>query len=244
MRRLRWIAFVLFLAALFGYEAYALFVQESGTSTSSNIPPARDLHLTTELRGPDAFLRQWFAVHADGFTAIEVYPHQSEHPPSGPMRVVVYEPGGPAWTPVATEFLDAAALDLTKPLRIAIPRMDHSSGREFVLEIYLPVAPPGHGLRFEAGGPTYAYGYMVLAGQPQWGDLKFRTELQRTTLFANVQRLRHTLPAPFRTDAFFVVALVLGNWALATVVYGLAFAPDASQLPNGSDGITADQPRV
>jgi hypothetical protein len=100
---------------------------------------------------------------------------------------------------------------------------------------------------------------MTIGGRAEWGDLKFRTVSERTTVFTNVRHLRHSWPALLRNDAVLLLLLVLANWALAMVIYYLAFAPDASDVPDasttpaagaaaagakGSALTTADQPRV
>jgi hypothetical protein len=248
MRRLRPIAFVLLFAALAGYEAYAIFFQE--LATVEYLPAAKDSYLTREIRGND-FLLHSFIVLADGFHAFEVFPRKSEQPPVGPIRFRVFD----GEQLLAIKMVDTATLDLTGPLRVPVPYVDHSAGRVFIIEIMLHYAPPGHGLRFEAGSPAYLHGNLQISGKAEWGDLKFRAIAERTTIFSNLRKLRQTWPGPLRSDAFLILALIVGNAALAIVVYGLAFAPDAGeigargvpggrQLPNGSDGITADQPRV
>jgi hypothetical protein len=136
--------------------------------------------------------------------------------------------------------------------------VDDSAGRLFMLEIIMLDFPPrGHGVRFEQGGPGYPEGRLFIDCTQDWGDLKFRLEVQRTTIISNLQHLRHSLPAPLRSDAVLLSAFVLVNLALAMVVYALAFAaepklepqpasvgPVADHLPNGSDATTAAQPRV
>jgi hypothetical protein len=231
MRLTRWAAFGLCLAVLFAYEAYAIFGQE--LATAAHLPAARNTYLTREIGGHD-FLLHSFIVLADGFHAFEVYPRKSQEPPVGPIRFRVFD----GEQLIAVKTVDTAGLDLSGPLRVSVPYVDNSAGRVFIIEIMLEYAPPGHGLRFEAGSPTYVYGNMMISGKAEWGDLKFRAIAERSTIFRNVRKLRQTWPAPLRSDAFLILALIVGNAALAIVVYGLAFAP------SGSDGITADQPRV
>jgi hypothetical protein len=256
MRWLRWAAFVLFLAALFGYEGYALFVEEP--DPAQHLPPARDVHLSREANG-ECPLTQSFGVHADGFSAIEIYPRKSVHPPTRPMRVRIMDGRTDTYTLLLEKTYDTATLDLNGPLRIQVPRVDDSAGRLFMLEVTM-LAPPGHGVRFEQGGATYPEGELYIECVKDWGDLKFRTEVQRATIFSNVQHLRRSLPAPLRSDAVLLAVLLIGNVALAMVVYALAFAPEqrpeserraaareaepADHLVNGSAETTAAQPRV
>lgn len=240
MRWLRWIAFILFLAALSSYEAYALFVEQP--DASQHMPPEKDVHLSREVYG-DCQLLQTFVVHADGFSALEVFPKKSANPPDGRLVVRISDGRTTTFETVMYQVLDSAAsVDLSRPFRIPVPRVDDSAGRVFMLEIRLPDAQRGHGLRFEQGGPTYWEGNMLIDCRPDWGDLKFRAEVQRSTIFSNVQHLRRLLPPWLQSDVALAGVLLLANLALAMVVYALAFAPD--HLPNGSAGTTAVQPRV
>jgi hypothetical protein len=237
MRWLRWIAFILFLAALSGYQAYALFVEEP--DLSQHMPPEKDVHLSREVYGL-CQLSQTFVVNADGFSALEVFPKKSVHPPEGVMIVRVTDGRTETFTTLVNLVFDSASLDLSRPYRIPIPRVDDSSGRLFMLEVRLPDAKRGHGLLFEQGGPTYPAGKMSIDCQPDWGDLKFRTEVQRTTIFSNVLHLRRSLPPWAQSDVVLFGVLFLANLALAIVVYALAFAPDSAareaehHLPNGN----------
>jgi hypothetical protein len=254
MRWLRWVAFVLFLAALAGYEGYALFVEEP--DPAQHLPPTRDVHLSREIA--DCPLMQTFVTHADGFSAIEVYPRQSTYPPKGSVRLRILDGRTDTFTVLLEKNVDSATIDLDGPLRIAVPRVDDSAGRMFMLEVSM-TTPRGYGLRFEQGGPGYPEGGLNIECRPDWGDLKFRTEVQRATIFSNVQHSRLSLPAPLRSDAVLLAILFIGNVALAMVVYALAFAPDqqpeserkaerkpepVDHLPNGSAETTAAQPRV
>jgi len=196
-------------------------------------------------------------LHANGFSAIEVYPRKSAHPPKGPLRVRILDGRTDTFSVLLLKTYDSATLDLNAPLRIPVPRVDGSAGGLFMLEIEMLDAPPrGYGVRFEQGGPTYPEGNLNIDCQQDWGDLKFRTEAQRGTIFSNVQHLRLSLPAPLRSDVALLAILFIGNWALAMVVYALAFAPAPApaagaaagaandHLPNGSAETTAVQPRV
>lgn len=241
MRSTRRAAFAVSLLALLGWEAYALFGQE--VAVVSNLPAARETYLTGEIRGTD-FIAQSFVVLADGFNAFEVFPRKSEHPPVGPIRFRIFD----GETLIATRMVETAGLDLSAPLRVPVPYVDNSAGRVFIIEIMLQDAPPGHGLRFEAGSPAYLQGNMQITGKTDWGDLKFRVHADRTTIFRNLKKLRRSWPAPVQSDLFLVGALIVGNAALAMMIWTLAFAPasDAArdQGPKGSAATTADQPRV
>jgi hypothetical protein len=226
MSRWRWAGYVLCLVLMFGYEAYALFIQEGGST--SHIPPAHDLHRSREVseKGP---LQQSFTMHADGLTAIDVFPRPAENPPVGPLEVTLFQNTQPpyaataVWVPIVTVTIDVATIDLATFLRIPLPRIDHSAGGNYRLDLAMPKAPPGRGLRFEQGGPTYIQGAMDIGGQRQWGDLKFRTEAERTTIYRNIRFLRASLPPVLRSSLLWLTAFAVFNWALATMLYELAF---------------------
>jgi hypothetical protein len=247
-------AFVLCLIVLFGYEAYALFVRETGIAAHE--PLAQERHLTREVNA-DTPLSQTFRIHANGFSGVEIFARPSEQPPSGPLDVMISRETGDTWTPVRRARLELSRFDLTGTgsVMITTPRVDSSAGVVFRLDVAMPQALPGQGLRFEAGGPTYIEGAMTIGGRAEWGDLKFRTVSERTTVFRNVLHLRHSWPALLRNDAVLLLLLVLANWALAMVIYYLAFAPEApapaalvagagAGAAKGSELTTADQPRV
>jgi hypothetical protein len=79
-------AYVLCMLAIFGYEGYALFVQEGGAT--SHIPRAQDLHLTREVNATTS-LAQSFVMHAEGFRGIELFPRASTQPAVGPLHVTI-----------------------------------------------------------------------------------------------------------------------------------------------------------
>jgi hypothetical protein len=239
----RRIAFVLCLLALFAYEGYALFVREVGAT--SHLPPAREIGLTREVNATTPALQQTFVSHADGFHGIDLFPRRSDQAPAGPLEVVVSaleRNQGDRYLPVGRARFDASAIDLESFLRVQVPRIDVSAGLNLRVEITMPEAPPGRGLRFEAGGPTYVQGRLMFGDRPEWGDLKFRTLAQRTTVLRHIQHLRTTLPPIMQTDVFWLTVLVVINGALATVIYALGFAGDSAE--KGSVAGTADQPRV
>jgi hypothetical protein len=239
MRLRRRTAFVLCLIVLFGYEAYALFVRESGLTAHE--PRPRELQLTAEVN-VNTPLSQTFVMHADGFQGVELFARPSDQPPVGPLEVVVSRHTEAGWTFLSRSRIDVASIDLAGSVVVATPRVDASAGTPFRVEVTMPEAPRGHGLRFQAGGPTYVQGVMTIGGVREWGDLKFRTRAARSTVLRNLQHVRQTWPALFRSDVLWIFALLVINWALATVVYYLAFAPEAPA--NGSALTTADQPRV
>ena len=232
-------AFVLCLIVLFGYEAYTLFLRETGLA--GNEPLAGQRYLTREVNA-ETPLSQTFVAHADGFNGIEIFARPSEQPAVGPLDIRVSQVVGEKLTPLAHVSLDVARLDLSAAgsVVVATPPLTPSAGAPLRLDVAMPQAPRGHGVRFEAGGPTYAYGALSIGGREEWGDLKFRTLAERATVMRNIRLLRRTWPAPLHNDGVWFLGLVIANWALATLLYYLVFAPDAK----GSVLTTADQPRV
>lgn len=240
---LRWVAFLLFVAVVGGYEYYAVFVEQP--DRSGYLPPAKDVHLTREVYG-DCPLTQTFIVKADGFRGIEVYPRKGAIELKGPIRVRVLDGRGAEFEPMITRMLDVETLDLHGAWWIPVPRVDDSAGGLFMLEI-APDAASG-GIRFEQGG-AYSEGRLVINCQSDYGDLKFRVEVERATVFDNFQHVRRSLPAPLRSDAAIIAIAAIGNLALAVVAYSLAFAsrPGAGpsdHSPKGNVEVTAAQPRV
>jgi hypothetical protein len=242
-------AFVLCLIVLFGYEAYALFVR--GAGTTAHEPRANERHLTLEVNA-NTPLSQTFVMHADELSGVEIFARPSDQPAVGPLEVTVSREIGAEWTRITRASLDVARLDLsgTGSVMVTTPRVASSAGATFRVDVAMPQTPRGHGLRFEAGGPTYVQGVMEMGGRQAWGDLKFRTVARRTTVFDNIRHIRRAWPPVLQNDVVWILILVIVNWALATVIYYLAFAPEeAPEERSEEDGsgralTTADQPRV
>jgi hypothetical protein len=221
-----WRAFAIVLALLLAFEVYAFFLKESGEV--ENIASRSDRHLTGEVAGEIA-LQQEIVLHADGFDGVDVWAHATSDTPVGPVRFSITQNTGAAVITVVTAIHPAADVLAAQPFHVSIPRIDVSSGTTYVLHIAAPQATRGHGLRFEASGPTYPEGTMRLGEREEWGDLQFRATAERTTIYRNIRHLRQApqLPAFARTDLFFALMLLLFNLALATLLYALAFAPRA-----------------
>lgn len=235
MRSRRRRAFVLVLAALLAYEAYAFFLKEAGDA--ENLASASDWHLTGEVAGEIA-LEQGLVPHADGFDGVDIWAHATSdtEPPPGPVLVTILQPsstgtgnGVDTTETIAQVTYRAADVVSTRPFHVTIPRIDASAGRSYVIRLSAPQASRGHGVRFEASGPQYPQGAMTLGGREEWGDLQFRTTAERTTIYRNLRHLRQSsqIPAFVRSDAFLIAMLLLFNVALATMLYELAFAADA-----------------
>ena len=212
---------------MLAYEAYAFFIKEAGEA--ENIATASDWHLTGEVAG-GAALEQGLVPHADGFEGVDVWAHatQENSAPSGVVRFTITRITANGPLTVATATYPAAEVVAKRPFHVAIPRLDMSAGQGFVIRIAAPDATAGHGLRFEASGPTYPQGVMTLGGRQEWGDLQFRTTAERTTIYRNLRHLRQSAQVPdaVRSDLFLTVMLLLFNIALAVLIYDVAFASE------------------
>lgn len=229
-------AFVVCLIVLFGYEVYALFVRESGLA--GHEPRARERHLTREVNA-ETPLSQTFVAHADGFNGVEIFARPSEQTAVGPLEVTVSrrrseagpdqgEGQGETWTVFAHESFDGVRLDLSASGSVIVKTapVTPSAGTRFRVDVAMPRAPRGHGVRLEAGGPTYEYGAMTIGGRPEWGDLKFRTLAERSTVVRNIRLLRRPWPSFMHNDGVWILILLIANGALATAIYYLVFAPE------------------
>jgi hypothetical protein len=168
---------------------------------------------------------------------------QALAPGQAPAPVPVPAPEqGEAWTTLAHESLDAARLDLSASGSIVVKTapVTPSAGTRFRVDVAMPQAPRGHGVRLESGGPTYEYGAMTIGGRQEWGDLKFRTLAERSTVVRNIRLLRRPWPSVLHNDGIWILILLIANAAVATAIYYLVFAPEEE----GSALTTADQPRV
>jgi hypothetical protein len=224
MRVTRRTAFLLSLTLFFSYEAYALFVRESGPTVNE----PRELHLTREVNA-ETPLAQTFVMHADTLNGVEVFARGSDKPATGPLNVTISRKIGEEWAPLARASFDASLLDLSSRGSVIVmtPVVGDSGGSSFRVELVMPQTPRGQGLRFQAGGPTYEQGSMEMGGRPEWGDLRFRTRAERTTVFRNMRHYKREAPAILRYDAVWFVLLIVVNWAVATAIYFLAFAEDS-----------------
>jgi hypothetical protein len=215
-------AFVLVLALVIAYEAYAFFIKEAGEA--QNIASRADWHLTGEVAG-EAALVQGLVTHADGFDGIDVWAHASSGAPQGPVEFILTQDTSTGIDTVARVTVPAAQVVATQPYHVTIPRVDGSAGQRYKLHITAPQATRGQGVRFEASGPAYPEGTLSLGGREEWGDLQFRTTAERTTIYRNLRHLRQSAPAFVRTDLFLALMLLLFNGAIATLLYDLACAP-------------------
>ncbi len=216
--------FLLVLAAIVAYEVWVVGFKTAGATEHV---PAKDVHLTQEVAGPQP-LTQTFVVHADELSGVELFPRASAQPPAGPVVLTLfeYQPDG-STVRVAQRTVAASDLLASASFIARFPRIDRSAGRAYRLEIALPEAPAGHGLRFVAGGPTYPQGEMRVGERREWGDLQFRTVAGRTTFLANLQRTRRTAPSIFGATWTWIALALVFTWALAAIVYDFGLASGA-----------------
>ena len=74
------------LTALFGYEAYSLFVKRSGETAFQ--PRAAEIQPSPEIAGATT-LDQTFVMHADGLDQIRLYARPSSEPPAGDAHLML-----------------------------------------------------------------------------------------------------------------------------------------------------------
>jgi hypothetical protein len=230
------LALLLIVALLVAYEGYAVFIKTEGQT--GFLPEGPDVHLTSEVAGGGPPLVLEFAMRADGLEAIDLYPHAAGQPAEGEATFTIvdqiYIGGLMRYTePVAQVRASAAEMTASTPYRLRLPRIDASAGRHYRLEIALSGARPGHGLRFEAGWPIYGDARILFGTREEWGDLKFQTVAERTTIARTLTKIRRTAPPILRSSLFWITFLVLFNWALAIIIRDLALspAPEAGALP-------------
>lgn len=238
------LALILAMSVIVGYELYAFFIKTEGQA--GYLPEKSATFLTAEVRGPEPLVLE-FAMRADGLEAVDLFPHASTEPPQGQVTITVIQVDELSQTmPLATvaqQSAPASALAAAAPYRVRLPRLDHSSGKQYRVEIALPDAAPGHGLRFEAGWPVYTDARMLTGTRPEWGDMKFQTVAARTTIARTVARQRRTAPAFVQSGAFWVVTLIAFTCALGLLVRDLALAAPGLPASPAAPRKGGDQPR-
>jgi hypothetical protein len=221
------LALLVIVGLIVAYEGYAFFIKNEGEP--GFMPSAAHTFLTSEVAG-GAPLAVEFAMHAEGLEAIELYPHSSYEPPEGTVTFTFIDQIYIAGTmresvPIAHSRAPATEVAATRPYRLRLPRIDRSAGHRYRLEIAVEEARPQHGLRFEAGWPGTEDARLLVGSREEWGDLKFQTVAERTTIARTVARLRRTAPPIVQSSLFWIALLLLFNWALFVIIRDLALPP-------------------
>jgi hypothetical protein len=224
----RRVTLALLLAAIVGYEAYALWIKRSGETAFA--PSARERSLSPEIAGA-VTLEQTFVMHADGLDVVRVFPHPSTATPAGTAHLMLVGEG--YVQPVATTTLPASSVAAAAAFAWRVPRVDRSAGRIYALRVSVPDAGPGHGLRFEIGPPGYDQGDLSIGGRAFWGDLRFETRAERVRLVDSLDDLRRQAPPVWRSDIILVVAMLLFNGVLVVFVLRLV-CPAPTSVPTGA----------
>ena len=204
------------LTALFGYEAYSLFVKRSGETAFQ--PRAAEIQPSPEIAGATT-LDQTFVMHADGLDQIRLYARPSSEPPAGDAHLMLI--GDTYAAPVSRLTVPAAALVASPSFAWDVPRVDRSAGRGYTIRIALPDATPGQGVRFDLGGPGYLQGDLAIGGRSFWGDLRFETRAARVRLIDTLADLRRQAPPFLRSGVVVVLAFGLLNAAMVLLVLRL-----------------------
>jgi len=200
----------MFAAVLVALQATVLFgvrvAEIRMLFTPAEIAPSLELY-------GDRVLSQTFIPHADGLTAITVYPVPRQGPVKGPVELTL-ELDGQAQVRRATV---AAADVVARPeWTWTFPPVAASAMRTFRLRVALPDAAEGSGLSLAIGPPTYADGALHVGVRAQWGDLRFQTQSQH----ARVIDLLRRRPA-VRRGAWVAVAACAAMVVLATSLSAL-----------------------
>jgi hypothetical protein len=118
--------------------------------------------------------------------------------------------------------------------RFEFEPIEESSGRRYELRLEAPSVPAGAGIglwatREQAEGA----GVLRVDGREHWGDLVFRADATRATVFRRFEHLLRDRPAWLRSRVTLGVVIVLYNWALAAFTWYLLFVEDerAGQQP-------------
>jgi hypothetical protein len=221
------LALVSIVGVLLAYEGYAFFIKNEGQP--GFMPGAAHTFLTSEVAG-GAPLAVEFAMHAEGLEAIDLYPHPSYEPPEGTVTFTFIDQiyvAGTMRESVPIAHSTARTIDVAehRPYRVQLPRIDRSAGHLYRLEIAVDDAREKHGVRFEAGWPGTEDARLLVGDREEWGDLKFQTVAERTTIARTVARLRRTAPPIVQSSLFWIGLLILFNWSLYIIVRDLALPP-------------------
>jgi len=169
-----------------------------------------------ELYG-DRFLSQTFLAHADGLTALTLYPIKRGSPPTGPIELTL-ESDTQALVARATV---AAADVVARPeWTWTFTPVEASAMRRFRLRVALPAATEGRGLSLAVGPPTYGDGALHVGVRPQWGDLQFQTHSQYSRVIDLLRRRPAVRRGAWVTGAA-CAAMVLLAASLSTLTIGL-----------------------
>jgi hypothetical protein len=232
----RTFVFVALAGALFVYEAWVLFVHQTGVPV---IAPGDRPRLAGEIAGR-VVLTQSFTLEAAGLSAIVIEPHgPAEGSQEGDVVFLLVDLGNavrPAadgagvveGREVARVVRPLAEVVASSRYRISFPPIADSAGKRYRLIIAAPALSPGRGLQVLATrDQTYAGGVLTVGDKEEWGDLVFRAEAEDATIFRRVQAaLRH---APLWLGSPWVLGAIvlLYNWALAVFAWYMLVPPGA-----------------
>jgi hypothetical protein len=175
-----------------------------------------ELAPSLELYG-DRVLSQTFLAHADGLTAITVYPVRRAGPVAGPVEVTLEVEGQ---APIARASVPAADVVAGPEWTWTFPPVAASAMRRFRLRVALPRAAEGSGLSLAIGPPTYGDGALHVGVRPQWGDLRFETRSEHSRVIDLLQRRPAVRRGAWVTVAALAAMLVLAA-SLSALTLGL-----------------------
>jgi hypothetical protein len=202
--------FATIAAVLVAVQAVVLFGVRAGETRVLFQPSEHASSL--ELFG-DRTLLQTFVSHADGLTAITLYPIPRPGPATGSVELTLEDGAGSA---IARATVPAADVVARPEWTWTFPPVAASARQQFGIRVAVPHAAEGSGLSLTIGPPTYGDGLLSIGGRTQWGDLRFQTQSRH----ARVIDLLRRRPAVER-GAWVTVAAAAASVLLATSLSAL-----------------------
>lgn len=213
-------------AALVAVQAALLFGVRAG-ETRVLFHPA-ELAPSLEIHGERTLL-QTFVAHADGLTAITLYPVSRQGPATGSVELTLEDGAG---APIARATVPAADVLARSEWTWTFPPVEASARQRFGVRVAAPQAAERSGLSLTIGPPSYADGLLSVGGRTQWGDLRFQTQSRHARVIDLLRRRPSVQRGAWVTVAVCAAAVLLAA-SLSALALGLirdreAHRPSAS----------------
>jgi hypothetical protein len=206
--------FATIAAILVAVQAVVLFGVRAGETRvlfhQAELAPSLELH-------GDRALFQTFVAHADGLTAITLYPVLRERPVTGSVELTLESGAG---VPIARATVPAADVLARPEWTWTFPPIAASARQPFGLRVAVPQAAEGGGLALTIGPPAYADGVLSVGGRTQWGDLRFQTRSQHSRVVDLLRRRPSIQRGAWVTVAACAAAALLAA-SLSALILGL-----------------------
>jgi hypothetical protein len=201
-------------AVLVAVQAAVLFGVRAG-EIRELFDPA-ELAPSIELYG-DRSLLQTFVAHADGLTAITLYPVSRRGPATGRVELTLEDGSG---SPIARETVPAAAFLARPEWTWTFAPVPASARQRFGVRVAVPEAAERGGLSLTIGPPEYVDGVLSVGGRVQWGDLRFQTRSRHARVIDLLRRRPGVQRGPWVGIAACAAAVLLAA-SLAALAGGL-----------------------